>query len=539
MLANSLNAPLVAITSRCTSDLKGFASKLGSTMEDTRTNARPIEIDDLFRSANERVSRFAQAQVHLYRQDAALQDYFHALDSNMLYGQNDGNMCRPSTNPLAVWSFRAADKARRVIKPPKIKVDVLFCPTLYFGRKAEVRFLIQTLLGLCQTGAEILCLLPVYAPFRKELDEKLEVGGYSKQVRFLDPIMPSGTTDSRMRAIAAKLRGRAAYFETVQILEPYGLSPTASAIADFEKTAVYIEAWDRLAASIEFEAVVARCHWYELGSSVCRTGLERGKPVITFQQGVIDYSMDAPVLASKFVAFGASSAAVLAQLNRRFFEAAGRPEFPVEFLPAGCLFDVVSPLPDQFSLRTVLLIDSHFVEGDPFGQRVEVQSLLQLAEQLLSTQPALRRLVIRLHPHWNHHDVEACLKLARMYRDVCELSHPVWPLEDDLRRSSVVVGIASGVLTVASASGLPSIFMRAEKGYLIRDLECFSPEQTLLPDAALRQLEQLLTDPEAYAGARQTAMCNAREYYANGANATLDGAFFAGLLKSERTKKAL
>ena len=520
-------------------DLKGFVSKPCPTMEHSRTNARPMDVEDFFRSANERVSRFAQAQVYLYRQDVALHDYFHALDSNMLYGRKDGHMSRPSVNPLAEWSFRVADKARRFIRPPKIKVDVLFCPTLYFGRKTEVRFLIETLLGLCQTGAEILCFLPVYAPFRKELDEKLEAAGYSKQVRFLDPVMPSGTTDSRMRAIAAKLRGRAAYFETVETLEPHGLSPTASALADFEKTAVYIEAWDRLAASIEFEAVVARCHWYELGSSVCRAGLERGKPVITFQQGVVDYSMDVPVLASKFVAFGASSASVLAQLNSRFFDAVGRPESPVEFLPAGCLFDVVTPLPDQFSLRTVLLIDSHLVEGDPFGQRVEVQSLLRLAEQLLRTQPALRRLVIRLHPHWSQHDVEACLELARKYRDVCELSHPVWPLEDDLRRSSVVVGIASGVLSVASASGLPAIFIRNEEGYWIRDLECFSPEQTLLPDAAFRQLERLLTDREAYARARQTAMRNAREYYANGANATLDGAFFTGLLSSERAEKAL
>ena len=497
-----------------------------------------MDVDDLFRSANERVSRFAQAQVYLYRQDAALHDYFHALDSNMLYGQNDGSMCRPSINPLALWSFRAADKARRVIKPPKIKVDVLFCPTLYFGRKTEVRFLIQTLLGLCQTGAEILCLLPVYAPFRKELDEKLEAAGYIKQVRFLDPIMPSGRSDSRMRAIAAKLRGRAAYFETVQILEPYGLSPTASALADFERTAVYVEAWDRLAASIDFEAVVARCHWYELGSSVCRTGLERGKPVITFQQGVVDYTMDVPVLASKFVAFGPSSASVLAQLNSRFFDAAGRPESPVEFLPAGCLFDVVSPLPDQFSLRTVLLIDSHLVEGDPFGTRVEVQSLLQLAEQLLSTQPALRHLVIRLHPHWNHHDVVACLELARKYRDVCELSHPVWSLEDDLRRVSVVAGIASGVLTVASASGLPTVFLRTEGGFRIRDLECFSPEQTLLPDEAFRHVSKLLTDREAYAEARRIAMRNASEYYENGSNAALDSAFFTGLLNNQRVKKA-
>jgi hypothetical protein len=115
----------------------------------------------------------------------------------------------------------------------------------------------------------------------------------------------------------------------------------------------------------------------------------------------------------------------------------------------------------------------------------------------------------------------------------------VWPLEDDLRRSSVVVGIASGVLTVASASGLPAIFLRTEQGFAIRDLECFAPAQTLLPDAAFREVNRLLTDSESYAEARKVAMHNAREYYANGANAVLDGAFFTSLLNNQPIRKTI
>jgi hypothetical protein len=113
----------------------------------------------------------------------------------------------------------------------------------------------------------------------------------------------------------------------------------------------------------------------------------------------------------------------------------------------------------------------------------------------------------------------------------------VWPLEDDLRRASVVVGIASGVLTAASACGLPAIFLRTEQGFKIRDLECFSPEQTLLPDEAFRDIGRLLTDRETYAEARKVAMRNGSEYYTNGANAALDGAFFTRLLSNEPIKK--
>jgi hypothetical protein len=498
-----------------------------------------MNIDDLFHAPDGSIAKFAEMQMHLYRHDASLQDYFHALDRNTFSAPRNTFSARVPINSLLTRSFRAADKATQVLKSRRIKTDILFSPTPYFGRKTELRFIARTLLGLAHTGAEILCLLPEYAPVRQELEFELAAAGHSKQVTFLDPRMPLNPVEGRMRAIAAKLRGHAAFEKTVQILEPFGLSPTGSALPHFERTAHYIEAWERLAPSIEFDAVVARCHWYDLCSSVCRTGMQRGKPVITFQQGVVDHTLDVPITASKFVAFGASSASVLAQSNRRFFDAVGSPEPPVDFFNAGSLFDVIMPLPDQFSFQSVLLIDFHSVPGDPWGTKGEVQALLQLAEKLLGANLPLRRLVIRPHPHWSDHDLGACLRLVREHRDMCELSHPVWPLEDDLRRSSVAIGISSGVLTVASASGLPTIFLRTEQGFTIRDLECFSPEQTLLPDAAFREVSRLLTDPECFAEARKVAMRNASEYYAGGANAALDGAFFTHILSTQQMKNAV
>ena len=103
--------------------------------------------------------------------------------------------------------------------------------------------------------------------------------------------------------------------------------------------------------------MVARCHWHPLCSPVCRTARQRGKPVITFQQGVIGHTLDVPVTASKYVAFGQSSASFLARMNRRFFQAAGMPEPPVEYVNGGCLFDTVIALPDQFAHQTLLMVD--------------------------------------------------------------------------------------------------------------------------------------------------------------------------------------
>jgi hypothetical protein len=108
----------------------------------------------------------------------------------------------------------------------------------------------------------------------------------------------------------------------------------------------------------------------------------------------------------------------------------------------------------------------------------------------------------------------------------------VWSLQDDLRRSSAVVGIFSGVLTVASACGLPTIFLETEQGFTTGDLAGFSG-QTFLPDAAFREIGRILTDRRAYVKARMEALGNAQEYYANGTNLDLTGPFFTRLLRSD------
>jgi hypothetical protein len=96
-----------------------------------------------------------------------------------------------------------------------------------------------------------------------------------------------------------------------------------------------------------------------------------------------------------------------------------------------------------------------------------------------------------------------------------------------------VVGIFSGVLTVASACGLPTVFLQTERGFATGDLACFSPRQTLLPEAAFKEIGELLTDRKAYAEARTEALRNGREYYANGANLDLNAKFFERLLSAD------
>lgn len=496
-----------------------------------------MDIDDLFHSPGSRVAAFSQMQLHLYRHDISLQDYFLPLQSGMLTSPRVNSRDQRASSRLITWAIHGADKVSQLRPLRKIKTDVLFCPMPYSSRKTENRFIVRTLLGLAQTDAKILCLLPAGAPCRDELDARLAAAGRSGQVAFIDPATPLNPMEARLRSRVARMRGRLAFEETVRILEPDGLSPGPEVKTDFEHTAYFVEAWERLAPWVEFDAVVARCHWQALCSPVCRTAQQRGKPVITFQQGVIAHTLDVPVTASKYVAFGQPSASFLARVNRRFFQAAGMPEPPVEYINGGCLFDTVTALPDQFAHQTLLMVDVSVHTGDFYGIESQCRALMQLGERLLAADLPLRRLVIRPHPYWSDLDLEACQRLVREHSTRCELSHPVWSLEDDLRRSSAVVGIFSGVLTVASACGLPTVFLQTEQGYTTGDLACFSPRQTLLPDAAFCEIGRILTDRQAYAEARVEALRNAREYYANGTNLDLSATFFERLLRAETVTK--
>ncbi len=471
-------------------------------------------------------------QLHLYRHDISLQDYFLHLqvDSQRPGGISSHN--QRASSRLIRLAVRAADKISHIRPRRKIKTDVLYCPVPYFDRKTENRFLVRTLLGLAQTDAKILCLLPAGASCWDELNAQVAAAGRSAQVTFL-PLVNSKPMEACLLPMVARMRGRAALEETVRILEPHGLRPSPELRFGFEHTAYFVEAWERLAPWLEFDAVVARCHWHALCSPVCRTARQRGKPVITFQQGVIDHTLDVPLTVSKYVAFGHASAAFLARLNHRFFQAAGMPEPPVEYVNGGCLFDTVVALPDQFDNQTLLMLDVPGRQNDFCGLESQCCALLQLAERLLTADLPLRRLVIRPHPYWRDMDFEVCQRLVREHPSHCELSHPVWSLEDDLRRSSAVVGICSGALTVASACGLPTVFLETENGFTTGDLACFSPRQTLLPDAAFSEIGKLLRDRKAYAEARAETLRNAREYYANGTNPEFDGAFFERLLRTE------
>jgi hypothetical protein len=487
-----------------------------------------MEIEGLFHSPGKQVAAFAEMQTLLYRHNPGLHEYFLPIQMDLLTTPRAHSSAHARPGRIVVDGLRAAEK--RMSKPRRIRTDVLICPNQHFGRASETQFFIRTVLGVLATGARVLCLIPDDASCRPELERQIESAGKRSHVEFFDPAAASSRVEKRLRWKIAQHRGRAAFAEAIRLLEPHGLHLGEEVCAAFERRAYAIEAWQRLAPFIDFEAAIVRCHWFELAASICQTARERGKPAITFQQGVIGHTLDVPVTASKFITFGESSASFLAQANRRFFQSVDKEPFPVDYIPGGCLFDPIFDLRDQFDRGTVLLVDVPTGQSSFYGVEGQGAAILALAEKLLSANLPLRRVVIRPHPFWSDLDFSACKRLASQHPDRCEISHPAWSLEEDLRRSSAVVGIFSGVLTVAAASGLPIIFLQTENGYTTGDLSCFSPEQTLLPDAAFKRLAQILSDRATYGSARNEALRSAKQYYHQGRTLELNGAFFERLL---------
>ena len=66
--------------------------------------------------------------------------------------------------------------------------------------KPKSDFLSGPFLGLLQTDAKILCLLPVDAPCREEVDAQLAAAGRSGQVEFVDPASPLNAMDERLHS---------------------------------------------------------------------------------------------------------------------------------------------------------------------------------------------------------------------------------------------------------------------------------------------------------------------------------------------------
>src|SRR5208283_4471642 len=111
----------------------------------TRPSSSPLlttdmDLHDLFRAPKGSwLEAFARMQLHLYRHDASLQDYFMMLHSETFAGPRASSRNRQAVSRYIEGVIQVADRISRFRPRRRIKADVLLCPMPYFDRKTETQ----------------------------------------------------------------------------------------------------------------------------------------------------------------------------------------------------------------------------------------------------------------------------------------------------------------------------------------------------------------------------------------------------------------
>jgi hypothetical protein len=229
-----------------------------------------MDLHDLFHSPGNRVAAFSQMQQHLYRH-VSPQDYFLPLQSGT--SPRIDSHSQHASGRFAAFAIHGADKVSQRRPYRKIKTDVLFALCRILAGKPKINFLSAVFPGSRKPMPKFfVCCRPVPVAGKNQMFNWHLQGGVAR-FRSLIRQSPFRSMEIRLQSIVSRMRGRGAFKEAVQVLEPHGLSPGLEAEARFERTAYFLEARKHLPPWVEFDSVVARCNWEELCSPVSRTDL--------------------------------------------------------------------------------------------------------------------------------------------------------------------------------------------------------------------------------------------------------------------------
>ncbi|EDX84937.1 hypothetical protein S7335_2636 [Synechococcus sp. PCC 7335] len=454
---------------------------------------------------------FAKAQIVLYQASPHFQHYFYSLQKHVSFDTSpQAEVLASPWTPIATLA-RTAQSLSELAPRRHYRVDVLFCGIWLWTRRQEDKLVVRLLQNLLEQGASVLCLLHKGTSDRikQQLQSVVEPVALDR-LHFLDPAGRLGRLDARFELGTSRHRAHADFNHAQQLLAPHGIQIQASALPEFEWAAARLIEWEAWAPFIEFETALVRCHWLPLCSAVAHTALARQKKAVTLQQGVIGHSLDVPIIAHQYLCFGSSSKRMSSEMDSAFAEATGRSPVCEDYVPVGSLFDPILDLSDNFSRRTVLVLDqSTRWANHLYGLEEQTAALIELVT-LLCEASALHKVIIRPHPAST--DSRQWQQLAARFPKRCEISPTNQSLADDFGRAAIAVSLFSGASVTAAASGLPSFFLKTANGYYTRDLACCN-DQFLDVESLRRTIEQLCTDKETYRSWQRRCRQNASAYY--------------------------
>jgi hypothetical protein len=277
--------------------------------------------------------------------------------------------------------------------------------------------------------------------------------------------------------------------------------------------------WERVSSYLEYDNFIVRNHFGSIDSVIALDSLLRGKHVVTLQHGVISSMGFFPILANTVITFGRASAEFLRRMDASFGQQTGTLPFARRFVLAGSLFDEIEEVGDTFHHRTLLVID----QDNPAARRYygldDALSGLHEVVTRCAREIGSITIIYRLHP-----SAKRVPEWVQRIQSECgnvQISQGV-PLLEDLKRSTVALGLFSGALTVAAACGVPTFFLWEKGWFYTPDLECYE-EVFVDRNEAVEEIEATFRYPNHYNLCRSMSTWGSERYYNGRKACSFDG----------------
>lgn len=380
------------------------------------------------------------------------------------------------------------------------------------GREAEIELMARLIDALVRSGRRVL-YLSVYRREHAALQRRQREAGWAARCT-----LARLATGGIHRQFALHVNAPQQLWRDWTRLQPL-LAATDTcwqrgAQAALRQIALAKLMWRRLMPRLQFQSALTRTNYLPLSAAVlaaCRTTAQLS---ISLQHSIITCPASfTPLVPKRYLCFGEPSRAVLAGLEAQAARPAGVP--PCELLAAGAFTD---PLPDDLAEReraTVVIADQTSAWATRYfgGDRAAREALRDVIPILLAS-PAVRRVIVRLHPSGDSQAVWE--PVAARWPQRVEVRSGDRPLAADLAGASAVVGLFSTVLPTAAAAGLPTFLLWQPGWFSTPDLAPFVATQFVDPAALVPRLERLLGDANAFAAEQASARAAAAAYFRGG-----------------------
>jgi hypothetical protein len=394
------------------------------------------------------------------------------------------------------------------------------------GRDAEIELMARLIDALLRSGRTVL-YLSVYGREHAALRRRHHEAGWSH-----------GCTLARLatggihRQFALHVNAPQQLWRDWTRLQPLFAATRArwhaSALAAIRQVALAKTMWRILTPRLRFRVALTRTNYRPLSAAVlaaCRTTAQLS---ISLQHSIITCPASfTPLVPKRYLCFGEISRAVLAGLEAQSALPAGVAR--CELLAAGAFTD---PLPDTLAERapaTIVIADQTSAWATRYfgGERAAREALRDIVPALAAS-PAIRRIVVRLHPSGDSQAVWE--PIAARWPGRVEVRGGDRPLAADLAGAAAVIGLFSTVLPTAAAAAVPTFFLWQPGWYSTPDLAPFVASQFVDPASLPTRLEALLRDPSVFAAEQAAARAAAARYYRGGGICDFSPAFLDAML---------